>query len=31
VFSGDQETAYSTADHGKYWWPSDNSSHATDF
>jgi hypothetical protein len=31
VRSGDQETAYGTSDHGRYWWPSDNVSHATDF
>lgn len=31
VRSGDQETAYTTADHGRYWWPSDNVSHAADY
>jgi len=31
VRSGDQETAWTTADHGRYWWPTDNASHATDF
>lgn len=31
VRPGDQETAYSTADHGKYWYPTDNSGHATDY
>lgn len=31
VRAGDQNGLYTTADHGKYWWPSDNSSHASDY
>jgi hypothetical protein len=31
VRSGDQDTGWTTADHGKYWWPTDNLSHATDY
>lgn len=31
VRSGDGNTNYSTSDHSKYWWPSDNVSHASDY
>lgn len=31
VRSGDANGVYTTADHGKFWWPSDNSSHASDY
>ena len=29
--SSDDNTSYSASDNGKYWWPTDNSSHATDY
>lgn len=31
AFTGDQEASYSTADHSRFWWPSDNASHASDY
>jgi hypothetical protein len=31
VRSGDQDAGWTTADHGRYWWPTDNASHAGDY
>lgn len=31
VRAGDQDAGWTTGDHGRYWWPTDNNSHAGDY